>query len=137
MLFSIYSLVRPALKPIQAGAVADGIVGFFSGMLGAMAGFPGILIVIWCGLRGWPKDQQRGVFQPASVAMLIMSAIGLGATGSIPVGTVMLFLLGLPALALGTWAGFRLYGRIDEESFRKTVLWLLLAAGLVLLATVW
>ena len=94
-----------------------------------MAGFPGIIIVIWCSLRGWPRDVQRGVFQPVSVALLAMSAVALGATGSIALNTVYLFLIGLPALALGTWAGFRLYGRIDDEVFRKIVLWLLLAAG--------
>ena len=28
-----------------------------------MAGFPGILVVVWCSLRGWSKDEQRAVFQ--------------------------------------------------------------------------
>ena len=46
-----------------------------------------------------------------------------------------LFLIGLPALLLGTWAGFALYGRIDEGMFRRIVLWLLLASGIFLLAT--
>jgi uncharacterized membrane protein YfcA len=136
VLYSIYGLTRPALKPIQANAAADVMVGFLSGVLGAMAGFPGIIIVIWCTLRGWPRDVQRGVFQPVSVAMLAMSAVALGATGSIALNTVYLFLIGLPALALGTWAGFQLYGKIDDDGFRKIVLWLLLAAGLFLLASV-
>ena len=48
---------RPAPPPTS-------VVGFFSGLLGAMAGFPGIIIVIWCSLRGWPRDVQRAVFQP-------------------------------------------------------------------------
>ncbi|MET0671163.1 MAG: TSUP family transporter [Xanthobacteraceae bacterium] len=135
-LYSIYGLTRPALKPIQAGTAADITVGFFSGLLGAMAGFPGIIIVIWCTMRGWTRDVQRAVFQPVSVALLAMSAIALGATGSIALNTVYLFLAGLPALALGTWAGFRLYGKIDDEMFRKLVLWLLLVAGLFLLASV-
>ena len=137
VLYSIYGLARPALKPIQAGAAADAAVGFVSGAVGAMAGFPGILIVIWCDLRGWPKDIQRGVFQPLSVALLAMSATVLGATGSIGIHTVQLFLLGLPVLAAGTWAGFALYGRIDEATFRRIVLILLLASGLFLLASFW
>ena len=133
--FSIYGLARPALRPVRAGAIADTAVGFLSGMVGAIAGFPGILIVIWCGLRGWSKDEQRGVFQPASVAMLAMSAIALGVTGSVALNTIYLFLIGLPALLLGTWAGFALYGRIDEDGFRRIVLWLLLAAGVFLIAS--
>jgi uncharacterized membrane protein YfcA len=135
VLYSIYGITRPNIKPIQAGAAADTAVGFVSGVLGAMAGFPGIIIVIWCTLRGWPRDVQRGVFQPVSVAMLVFSAIGLFATGSVAMSTVYLFLIGLPVLALGTWAGFSLYGKVDDEMFRKLVLWLLLAAGLFLIAT--
>jgi uncharacterized protein len=137
VLYAIYSLTRPALKPIEGGIAAEIAVGFFSGLLGSMAGFPGILIVIWCSLRGWTRDVQRAVFQPVSVGVLAISAVALAATGSISVGTIMLFLIGLPALALGTWAGFALYGKIDDEVFRKIVLWLLLAAGVFLIASVW
>jgi uncharacterized membrane protein YfcA len=45
-----------------------------------------------------------------------------------------LFALGLPALLLGTWVGMKLYGRLDENQFRKMVLVLLLVSGAVLLA---
>jgi uncharacterized membrane protein YfcA len=98
-----------------------------------MTGFTGILIVIWSGLRGWPRDIQRGVFQPASVALFAMCALALGATGSITLDTVKLFLIGLPALLLGTWAGFKLYGRLDENHFRRVVLILLLVSGVPLI----
>ena len=133
VLYAICSLARPELKPVRAGTLADVIVGFLGGMLGAMAGFPGILVVIWCGVRGWTKDEQRAVFQPAAVALLAMSAAALAATGSISGHVIQLFLIGLPALAVGTWAGFALYGRIEEATFRKIVLMLLLASGLFLL----
>jgi uncharacterized membrane protein YfcA len=131
--YSLYGLTRPALPPIRANALADGVAGLVGGLLGSMAGFPGILVVIWCSLRGWPRDVQRGVFQPVSVALLLMSATVFGVTGAITAHVVMLYLIGLPVLALGTWAGFVLYGRLDEDTFRKMVLMLLLASGLFLL----
>jgi uncharacterized membrane protein YfcA len=133
VLYAIYGLARPSLKPVRAGAVADAGVGLLSGMLGAMTGFAGILIVIWSGLRGWPRDIQRGVFAPASVALLAMCALALGITGSIARETVQLFLLGLPALVAGNWIGFKLYGRLDEADFRRIVLVLLLLSGLPLI----
>jgi hypothetical protein len=34
------------------------------------------------------------------------------------------------------WSGFRLFGKIDDETFRKTVLVLLLFAGLSLIVPV-
>jgi uncharacterized membrane protein YfcA len=133
ILYSLYGLLRPAFKPVRVGALADAIAGFVGGMLGSMAGFPGILVVIWCGLRGWPKDEQRGVFQPVSVALLVMAAVALAVSGSISTRIIELLAIGLPGLLLGTWAGFALYGRLNEDMFRKIVLMLLLASGLFLL----
>jgi uncharacterized membrane protein YfcA len=47
--------------------------------------------------------------------------------------TAYLFLIGLPVLAAGTWAGFQLYGRLDEDGFRRIVLILLLVSGVPLI----
>ena len=134
-LFAAHGLARPAFKAIDAGPAMDAVVGFFNGLLGGMTGLSGIVVVIWSGLRGWPKDVQRAVFQPVGVATFAMTAIGLGATGTVATDTVKLFLLGLPALLVGVWLGFVLYGRLDEQSFRRVVLWLLLASGVLLIAT--
>jgi uncharacterized protein len=131
--YSLYALLRPAWKPINAGAMADAGVGFLNGILGGVTGLAGILVTIWCGLRGWPKDRQRAVFQPVAVAIFAMTAVGVGATGAITTETMRLFLFGLPALLAGTWLGMRLYGRLDEGAFRKVVLVLLLASGVALM----
>ena len=80
ILYSLYALFRPTLKPITAGgALADAGVGLLNGILAGITGLAGILVTIWCGLRGWPKDQQRAVFQPVAVAIFAMSALWLGA----------------------------------------------------------
>ena len=62
-----------------------------------------------------------------------MSAMWLGAQGSVSREAVWLFVLALPVLLAGTWAGLKLYGRLDEAQFRKVVLILLLASGVMLL----
>jgi uncharacterized membrane protein YfcA len=83
-------------------------------------------------LRGWPKDQQRAVFQPVIVTAFVMSAAWLGVTGSISADTIKLFLLGLPAALAGVWLGLRLYGHLDDAGFRKVILILLLISGIFL-----
>jgi len=133
VLYSLYGLARPALKPIAAGAAADAAIGFLNGALGGMTGLAGILVTIWCGLRGWNKDEQRAVFQPVGVAIFAMTALWLGASGSLSAHIAWLFALGLPVLLLGTWLGLKLYGRLDEAGFRKLVLILLLVSGIALL----
>jgi uncharacterized membrane protein YfcA len=132
VLYAIHGLFRPALKPINAGASADAGVGFLNGVLGGATGLAGILTTIWCGLRGWSKDQQRAVFQPVGVAIFAMSAAWIGAKGAVSAETAKLFVLGLPVLLAGTWLGLKLYGRLDEAAFRKLVLVLLLLSGITL-----
>jgi uncharacterized membrane protein YfcA len=134
VLYSLYALFRPAIKSVTTGgAAADAGIGFLNGVLGGTTGLAGILVTIWCGLRGWPKDVQRTVFQPVAVAIFLMSALSIGAKGAITPEIIKLFLIGLPALFAGTWLGLKLFGRLDEASFRKVVLVLLLASGLVLI----
>jgi uncharacterized membrane protein YfcA len=134
ILYSLYGLLRPLTKPFTAGGlVVDAGVGFINGALGGATGLAGIIATIWCQMRGWPKDQQRAVFQPVGVATFAMSAIWLGGQGSISRDVLWLFALGLPVLLAGTSAGLNLYGKLDEAQFRKVVLVLLLASGVVLL----
>jgi uncharacterized protein len=134
ILYSIYALARPAMKPIAAGgAPADAGVGLLNGILGGATGLAGILVTIWCGLRGWPKDVQRTVFQPTGVAIFAMSAVWLGISGGVDVQTLRLFVVGLPILLAGTWLGLKLYGRLDDAGFRKVVLALLLVSGVALM----
>jgi uncharacterized protein len=134
ILYSLYAWFRPALKPVTSGgAAADAGIGFLNGVLGGMTGLAGILVMIWSGLRGWSKDQQRAVFQPVAVAIFLMSAIWLGAKGAVTADTIKLFAIGLPVLIAGTWLGLKLYGRLDEATFRKVVLVLLFASGVGLI----
>jgi uncharacterized protein len=133
VLYSLYGFARPAMPAIAANIAADTGIGFLNGMLGGATGLAGIIATIWCQLRGWPKDQQRAVFQPVGVATFAMSAAWLGGGGALSGETIRLFVLGLPALLLGAWAGLKLYGRLDEAKFRMVVLALLFISGIALM----
>jgi uncharacterized membrane protein YfcA len=132
--YSLYAFLRPALKPVTAGGrAADAAAGFLNGVLGGLTGLAGILVTIWCSLRGWPKEVQRTIFQPVAVAVFLMSAIWLGAKGTVTVETAKLFVMGLPCVVAGTWLGLKMFGRIDETTFRKIVLALLFVSGVTLM----
>jgi uncharacterized membrane protein YfcA len=134
VIYSVYALIRPTVRPVTTGGkAADGTVGFLNGALGGLTGLAGILLTIWCGIRGWPKDVQRSTFQPAAVAIFLMSAQWLGATGAVNVNTVKLFVMGLPCVIIGTWLGLRLFKQIGEATFRNIVLSLLFLSGAVLI----
>ena len=83
-------------------------------MLGGMTGLSGILVTVWCGMRGWSKDEQRAVYQPVLFASAIMTAIALVAGGAVTVKVMQFFALGLPVLGAGMLLGFVLYHRVDD-----------------------
>jgi uncharacterized protein len=133
VLYSVYGLARPAFKPVKAGVAADVGIGFFNGMLGGLTGLVGIILTVWCQLRGVPKDAQRSIFQPVTLAAIVLSLVSLSFAGAITLETVKLYLLGLPFLLAGLWSGFKLYGKLDDAAFRKVILLLLLVSGLALI----
>ena len=80
---------------------------------------------------------ERAVFQPVVVAVFVMTVIWFGGTGVVTRDTLRLFWIGVPALAIGTWIGSKLCGKLDEATFRMVVLMLLLISGITLLPLSW
>lgn len=133
VIYSLYSLIRPALKPVQGGLPADVGVGVMNGLIGGLTGLGGIAITIWCQLRGEPKDTQRAIFQPVMFATFAMTAVSFAVAGTFTIETFKLYAFALPILVVGIWCGLHLYGKLDDAAFRKVVLLLLLAAGVSLI----
>jgi len=117
----------PEMK--NPGGIADGGVGVLNGVLGGSTGLAGVWPMMWSGLRGWTRDEQRAGFQPTGVATFLMSILVFGGVGLVTPDTIKLFLIGLPVLIVDTLLGWACYGQLNEASFRKIVLSLLLVSG--------
>jgi uncharacterized protein len=135
--FGLYSLFRPALKPVRNSTPAGIGVGIVNGLIGGFTGLGGIAVTVWCQLVGGRKDAQRAIFQPVLLATFAMSAISLSVAGAFTFETLKLYLLALPVLIVGIWCGIKLYGKLNDAAFRKLILVLLLAAGISLVMPVW
>ena len=133
LLYSIYGLARPHVRPIEPGLPADLGAGFANGLLGGLTGLSGVIITVWCQVRIASKDVQRTIFQPVNFAAMGVNVASLGVAGAINGPTVRLYLLGLVPVLAGLWSGLRLYGKLDDLAFRKVILLLLLASGIVLI----
>jgi uncharacterized protein len=127
LVYSIYGLSKPTFRPQKTGAATDGSIGFLNGVLGGLTGLPGQM-------RGWTKDEQRAVFQPVILTGMMMIAISLSVAGGITTETLRLYLFGLPAVLAALWLGFKCYGKLDDSTFRKVVLVVLLCSGVALIA---
>src|SRR4051794_17796292 len=135
VLYAIYGLTRPVFAPMKIGVGADIAISVSNGFLGGLTGLGGVISTISCQWRGWSKDVQRAVFQPVLLAAFIIISISLSVSGAVTSESLKLYGLGLPFMIAGIWSGFKLYGKIDDETFRKVVLTLLLFAGASLIVS--
>jgi uncharacterized membrane protein YfcA len=133
VIYGAYGLAQPALKPLPSNRLSDTSIGLANGILAGLTGLPGFIITVWCQLRGWKKDVQRAIFQPVMLTAILANVVSLGVAGAITAEILRLYLIGLPAMVTGLWVGFKLYGKLDDASFRKVILVLLLIAGLGLM----
>jgi uncharacterized membrane protein YfcA len=130
--FGLYALLAPRLPVIAAGGrIADAAVGFAGGVLGGLGGYSGVLPTIWTQFRGWPKSEARAVYQPFIIVVQIATMIVLGVTALDKAGMLLLLAV-LPALLIGGWVGWRLYGHLDERRFRQFLALLLVVSGVTL-----
>ena len=122
----------PRLHTIKAGGrVADAGIGFIGGILGGVGGYSGVLPTIWTQLRGWSKQKARAVYQPYIIVIQSVTVAGIVLATYDWTGLVLVLLV-LPPLALGTWIGWQLYGRMNDLRFRQALAVLLIASGATL-----
>jgi uncharacterized membrane protein YfcA len=132
--YGVYALAAPKPSAIVAGGrAADGLVGFAGGVIGGIAGFAGILTVIWTQIRGWPKDTARGIYQSYIIFAHVATLVCLGGV-ALDRASLILLALEIPVLLAGAAAGWALFGKLNERGFRfaLAVLVLLSGAGLIL-----
>jgi uncharacterized membrane protein YfcA len=136
----ILLLVFPAAlyfqrKPMAisfGGRAADGAVGFAGGILGGLAGLSGPLPILWASVRGWSKQQRRGIFQTFNGTVLGAALCVQIATGFVKQEVIWLALLAFPGTLAGAWLGTRAYHALNDRNFSDVVLALLFLSGIAL-----
>ena len=130
--FGSYALIAPRIHTFQAGGrAADAGIGFIGGILSGIGGYSGVLPTIWTQLRGWSKQQARAVYQTYIILIQSVTVAGIMWAAYDRTGFTLVLLV-LPPLALGTWIGWQLYGRLNDLRFRQALAVLLIASGATL-----
>src|SRR5262249_26463622 len=115
--------------------IADAAVGFAGGILGGLAGLSGALPILWATLRGWDKEERRGIFQTYNWSILL-TALGIQiATGFVKPEVFWLLLVALPGTIVGAATGVKIYHGMNDRNFNGVVLLLLFLSGLGLLCS--
>jgi len=132
--YATYNLRRGRVRIAHwGGRAADAAVGAVGGVLGGASGLAGVLPTVWCGIRSWPRDQQRGAYQPYALTILALAIPGYAMSGALDARVGAASIIAIPVSLAGGWLGVACYGHLDERQFRLVVLWLLLVSGLLLL----
>lgn len=134
--YGFYMLLRRPVSVSLALPLGDYAAGFIGGVTGGFAGFPGAFVTIWCTLKGWSKEQQRGVYQPFILVMqvLALALIEFIHRSSTHPGAVDLSTLSyVPEALVGTWCGIAIFRRMSDRQFARSVNALLIVSGIGLL----
>ncbi len=115
------------------GRIADAAAGFTGGVMGGMASLSGPAPTIWVQLRGWNKDEQRGVNQPFNMSILAAALVAAGVAGLLDRTFWIWALITVPISLLGSRLGLMLYRRANDAVFRQLVLVLLGLSGITLI----
>jgi uncharacterized membrane protein YfcA len=126
-------LLRPAVRCFEhvRGWRYDAAIGFAGGLLGGVTAMPGAVLTVWCDLKGFAKERQRGLVQPYIAALQVAALALLAARGELPEALFSEVLFSLAPLAAGTLLGLTLFGRVSDVLFRRFMLSVLLVSGLI------
>jgi uncharacterized protein len=133
MTYGGYLLLRSPARSLRLGPVSDVCAGILGGITGGLAGFPGAFVTIWCGLKGWDKAHQRGVYQPFILAMQPVTLIAthlMRPPSSVQGQLDWKMFAFVPAALLGTWFGLRIFKRLFDRQFEFVVNALLITSGI-------
>lgn len=130
--FALYSLLfRSSRKEIRKKWAY--VFGFLSGCLGGAFGASGPPVIAYTSLQTWSKDQIKvtlqGFFFLSGVAIGISHAL----SGITTFRVLHFYVSGLPALLLGAGLGSFFYGFINEESYRRLIIFLLACLGVLMI----
>ena len=139
VLLIVYSawmgLVRRPPIVTGGGRAADAAAGFVGGVMGGMTSLSGPAPIIWVQLRGWPKDEQRGVMQPFNMAVLAAALLAAAVAGLLDRTFWIWAAVSVPTSVIASRLGLMLYGKTNDAVFRLLVLALLAVSGVTLIVS--
>jgi uncharacterized membrane protein YfcA len=133
--YALYALTQPRLPELKSKGWVFA-AGFSAGLLGGAYNTNGPPVVIYGNCRRWPPDVFKSNLQGFFLLNCMMILTGHGLKGNLTAEVGTCYLVALPAVALGIGLGLFLDKFIDQDRFKKIVLYLLILLGLRLLARV-
>ena len=122
----------PSVK--TGGRWADAVVGLLGGVMAPLSGFSGLAPALWATLRGYSKDEHRAVLQNFNLVVLAATMASLVWSGRARAEHLPQMGVVAASLVVPSLYGSKIYTGLSPAAFRNGVLWLLVFAGVTMLA---
>ncbi len=135
ILYGLFFAFRKELPAMtRPTPVIDGGIGFAGGVLGGLAGLSGALPTMWCAMRPWPKAEQRAVLQPYNLAVQVAAILVFLVQGAFDRETLIILAVATPFTFAAAQVGLYIFKQMGDAQFRRLLIILMLASGLILMA---
>ena len=109
-------------------------MGMFAGILGGLSSIWSPPVAMYLLARNVSKAEFIGATGFLFLAGSVPLAIGLSFAGVLTIDTILHSLMGLIVVLVGFWVGEQLQARVQQDTFRRIVLWAFLIMGARLIA---
>jgi uncharacterized membrane protein YfcA len=132
IIYALYALLKLKLPELQHPAWAYGF-GFIAGLLNGAYNTSGPPIIIYGHCRGWSPEEFKANLQGFFAVSGLWVIFNHAFNGNLTPFIWQQYLLSLIAIAIGLWLGLRLDRKIDQATFRKIVLVMIIILGVMIL----
>jgi len=130
--YSLWSLlIAWRLAPRRISGRWGYLAGLGSGVLGTAFNTGGPPLVVYATLKAWDKTVVKSTLNATFAVTGAISVTGHVVAERLDGELFAKNAMMLPAVILGVWLGRRLFGRVDQATFRTILLSLLLIVGVV------
>lgn len=123
LLYCIYMLLKPTTLKIHGidGPAIGAAVGGLGGIVGGFTAQPGMMVLVWTGLRDISKQANRAMVQPFIIIMQIslLSDNAWQHPDNFGVRFWTMLALTVPVVLPGTLTGVWLYHRLSDADFKR------------------
>ena len=121
-------------KVTHGGKIADAGAGLLGGVMAPLSGFSGLAPALWATLRGYTKDEHRAVLQNFNLVVLSATFLSNVYAGRVRSEHLTGMAVVAGSLIIPSIYGSRIYVGMSPVQFRNGVLWILVFAGVTMLA---
>jgi uncharacterized membrane protein YfcA len=130
--YAVFSLLNVSIPEFKHPVWAF-IFGSLAGLLGGAFNASGPPVVLYASSREWSPIEFKSNLQGYALVNGAFIVVNHYVYGNINSGVMNAFLISIPAVLLGVWAGVSLDKYLNPELFRKVVMWLMIGLGISLI----